>query len=632
MKHIIIGTAGHVDHGKTCLTKALTGVDTDRLKEEQKRGITIEIGFAKLVLPNGQTASIIDVPGHEKFIRNMLTGASGMDVVLLVVAADEGVMPQTREHLGILSLLGVKSGIIVVTKADMVEEEWLDAIMEETRENVEGTFLEAAPMLAVSAYTGQGLDELKAAIVELVDGATEKNRDKPMRLPVDRVFVKDGFGAVVTGTLTEGAVSVGDEVSLYPRELKARVRGVQNHDSPEERAVAGMRVALNLAGLGKTVRRGDTVAAPGSLTLTRQADVRLEMLKDAPYLVKNGSRHHLYHGTRELLCTVRLLDADSVGSGEAAFAQLRFSEDLAVKNADSFIIRFFSPTVTVGGGVILDASAKTHKRADLPAVLSGLKARASGSGRKLVLELIRSAGSVMPDERELTRSSALSPDEIRGILGALEEDGEIVKINGRYIDGGTLGSVWERAEKLLGDYHRRFPLEDGMNLNELRVKLGLGGDTTDSILNHFAANKGLRLRDGIAALPDFKPVFSPERERIRGKLEEIYMDAGLQPSGSDEVEASFGKEAGLCREVARKLRADGVLTALSPAITVHSEHYKRAESALYKMFDDNRELTLGSFRDEMGISRKYALALLEYWDGRAVTRKVGDVRVLVKRG
>ncbi|MBQ3496830.1 MAG: selenocysteine-specific translation elongation factor, partial [Oscillospiraceae bacterium] len=339
MKHIVIGTAGHVDHGKTSLTRALTGVDTDRLREEQKRGITIEIGFAELTLPNGQTASIVDVPGHEKLVGNMLAGASGMDVVLMVVAADEGVMPQTREHLGILTLLGVRRGIVVMTKCDMVEQEWLEAMCEETRGKLKETFLAEAPMVCVSSRTGEGLDALKEEIVRLVDGAEERSKNRPFRLPVDRVFTIDGFGTVVTGTLAEGEIRAGDEVMVYPYGERARVRGVQSHDRGAESVFAGMRAALNLAGLGKRgVARGCTVAKAESMTLTSRADVQITMLKDAAFPLKSGTRAHFYHDTHELLCKVRLLDADVLEAGKGGFAQLLFDEPFAAKVGDHFVL------------------------------------------------------------------------------------------------------------------------------------------------------------------------------------------------------------------------------------------------------------------------------------------------------
>lgn len=633
MKHIVIGTAGHVDHGKTCLTRALTGVDTDRLKEEQKRGITIEIGFARLTLPNGQTASIIDVPGHEKFIRNMLVGAAGMDVVLMVIAADEGFMPQTREHLGILSLLGVQNGIIVVTKADMVEEEWLEAIEEEAREDVRGTFLENAPIVAVSSYTGQGLEELKALIVKLVEGAEQRNQDRPFRLPVDRIFSVDGFGTVVTGTLLEGAMAPGDEVCVYPAEKKARVRGLQNHDQSVERVEAGMRVAVNLSGVDRAdLRRGDTLAKPGSMTLSRQMDVQLTMLKDAPYPIKNDTQLHFHHGSRELLCKCVLLGRDTLKAGETGYAQLRFQEDVAVKNGDPYVVRFFSPAVTVGGGRILNAAPARHKRSD-PKVLEGLAARASGSTDRQVVQALGEAGSNMPKRGELAKAAGLTEGDLQEVLERLLEAGRAVELGGRYISHDEVERLWEKTGKLLSDYHKAQPLQPGMNRGEFRGKLlpKASSASVDALCDYFAAHRGLRLEGPTIALPDFQVVWNTFYTGLRDQIVRGYDAQGLTTDNLDDIISSFGKKQEGARQVVQRLLYDGDLVALTPQILVSRAHYQRALDALYGLFGQGPELTLAAFRDALGISRKYALALLEYWDGTGVTRKTGDVRFLLKK-
>ncbi|NCE65026.1 selenocysteine-specific translation elongation factor [Pseudoflavonifractor sp. 524-17] len=633
MKHIIIGTAGHVDHGKTCLTWALTGVDTDRLKEEQKRGITIEIGFAQLTLPNGQTASIIDVPGHEKFIRNMLVGAAGMDVVLMVIAADEGFMPQTREHLGILSLLGVQNGIIVLTKADMVEEEWLEAIQEEARETVQGTFLQDAPMIAVSSYTGQGIQELKELIVRLVDGAQQRNQDRPFRLPVDRVFSVDGFGTVVTGTLLEGSMALGEEVCVYPAGRKARIRGLQNHDQPEERTTAGMRVAVNLSGIEKAhLKRGDTIAKPGSMVLSRQMDVQLMVLRDAPYSIKNDTRLHFHHGSRELICKCVLLGRDTLEPGETGFAQLRFQEAVAVKNGDHYVVRFFSPTVTVGGGVILNASPGRHKRAD-PQVLEGLAARASGSSEKQVTEALRQAGAGLPKRHDLAKSAGLTEAELEEALAELIEQGQVVELGGRFASHDTVDALWDKAVKFLGDYHRAQPLQPGMNRGEFRNKLlpSASPAAVDALVGYYAAHRGLRLEGPTIALPDFQVVWNSFYTGLKDQLLDQYGKAALAPDNLDDILAPFGKKQEGARQVVTRLLYDGALVALTPQILLRRDFYQKAVAGLLSLFERKPELLLAEFRDTLGVSRKYALALLEYWDSAGITRKTGDVRTLLKR-
>lgn len=633
MKHIVIGTAGHVDHGKTCLTRALTGVDTDRLKEEQKRGITIEIGFAQLTLPNGQTASIIDVPGHEKFIRNMLVGAAGMDVVLMVIAADEGFMPQTREHLGILSLLGVQNGIIVVTKADMVEPEWLEAIEEEAREDVQGTFLQDAPIIAVSSYTGQGIQELKQLVVDLVEGAEQRNQDRPFRLPVDRLFSVDGFGTVVTGTLVEGSLALGDEVCIYPGEKKARVRGLQNHDQSAQRVSAGMRVAVNLSGVDKAdLKRGDTLAKPGSMLLSQQMDVQLSMLKDAPYPIKNDSRLHFHHGSRELVCKCVLLGRDTLEAGETGFAQLRFTEPVAAKNGDHFVVRFFSPTVTVGGGVLLNVAPQRHKRND-PKILEGLAARASGSSERQVVQALRDAGVSMLKRAELAKAAGLTEGELDEPLAQLLDEGRAVDLGGRYMDHDAVEGLWDKTVQLLSAYHKAQPLQPGMNRGEFRGKLlpRAPAASVDALVDYLAQHRGLRLEGPTIALPDFQVVWNTFYTELRRQIDGIYGKAGLTTDNLDDILAGFGKKQDGARQVVQRLLYDGDLVALTPQILVCRAAYDHALQTLYGLFEGKPELTLGEARDALGVSRKYALALLEYWDSAGITRKTGDLRTLGRR-
>ena len=341
MKHVIIGTAGHVDHGKTLLVKALTGIDTDRLVEEKKRGITIELGFAHLDFDDGTQAGIVDVPGHEKFIKNMLAGAGGIDLAMLVVAADEGFMPQTVEHLGILQLLGIREGVVVITKTDMVDGEWVEMVKEDVKEQVRGTFLEGKPIYPVSAYTGEGIRELREALKALVAQVQEKSLRTPFRLPIDRVFSVDGFGTVVTGTLIEGAVTVGDDAAIMPDGLECRVRNLQVHGSDVKTAYAGQRVAMNLAGVKKTdITRGDTIAKPGSMRVSLMLDVRLQNLKNSQRTIVNGSQVHLYHGSAVRLAKVVLLEQDALQPGESAYAQLRMTEEIATRQGDRFVIRF----------------------------------------------------------------------------------------------------------------------------------------------------------------------------------------------------------------------------------------------------------------------------------------------------
>ena len=432
MKHVIIGTAGHVDHGKTVLVKALTGTDTDRLAEEKCRGITIEPGFARLDWPDGTQAGIVDVPGHEKFIKNMLAGAGCIDLAMLVIAADEGVMPQTVEHLDILSLLGVQGGLVVLTKAELVDDDWLEFVRRQALELTEGTFLEGAPILSVSAVTGQGIPELRDALYRLVQEAREKSALAPFRLPIDRVFSVDGFGTVVTGTLTEGAVRVGDAVELVPSGLQSRVRTLQVHSESVDAAYAGQRAALNLTNLQKTeVHRGDAAVRPGSVRPSRMLDVRLRCLRNAKRTVLNGSQIHLYHGTSVHLAKVVLLDRDELPPGQDCYAQLRLTEPMAVKQGDRFVIRFYSPVETIGGGKVLDPRPLRHKRHD-PVVLDNLILREQGSGSQRLLQAAEEFGVSLPDSSQLAERSGLDTGTAVSLLADLLNQGMLAEpLSGR---------------------------------------------------------------------------------------------------------------------------------------------------------------------------------------------------------
>ena len=428
MKHVIIGTAGHVDHGKTMLIKALTGIDTDRLIEEKKRGITIELGFAHIEFDDHTQAGIIDVPGHEKFIKNMLAGAGGIDLAMLVVAADEGFMPQTVEHLDILTLLGIRDGVVVITKTDMVDEEWVEIVREDIAAHVKGTFLEGKPVLPVSAYTGQGIPELKKELQQRVSRVAVRNEQIPFRLPVDRVFSKDGFGTVVTGTMIEGNLSVGDPVELMPSGQRAKVRTLQVHNHSVEQAYAGQRVAVNLAGLRRdAVVRGDTLCKPDTLRLSRMLDVRLTDLKDSHRIIENGSPVHFYHGAAAHIAKVVLLEQDTLEPGQSGFAQLRFTEPVAVKRGDRFVIRFYSPMETIGGGVILDDCPPRHKRHQ-PEVIRALTIREGGSAGAQLQQLVEEYGYALPTAQTLAQRQSMPEEEMVRALEDLVNSGDLLEI------------------------------------------------------------------------------------------------------------------------------------------------------------------------------------------------------------
>ncbi len=632
MKHVIIGTAGHVDHGKTLLVKALTGIDTDRLVEEKKRGITIELGFAHLDFDDGTQAGIVDVPGHEKFIKNMLAGAGGIDLAMLVVAADEGFMPQTVEHLGILSLLGIQDGLVVITKCDMADPEWVEMVKEDVRTHVEGTFLEGKPVFTVSAYTGQGISELRQALKELVQKAAEKNMRTPFRLPIDRVFSVDGFGTVVTGTLIEGSVSNGDMAEILPGGVQARVRNLQVHDRDVETAYAGQRVAINLAGVKKAdLGRGDVIARPGSVRTSLMLDARLQNLKNSQRTILSGSQVHLYHGSAVRLCKVVLLDRDALQPGESCYAQLRLTEEIAAKRGDRFVIRFYSPLETIGGGVVLDDLPRRHKRGD-QAVLEALAIRESGSGDDQLVQLVAEHGHSLPTLEKLAAPQNLDREELGRSLEELTSAGKVLQpLPGRYLAASVFDAIWDSCRGLLEQYHRQNPLHAGMKVAELRQKLLKNTDqaVADAILAALAREGKIKAVADRYALADFAVHLTKRQSAIREKLLQTYRKAGLEVPGLDEVIASFPPaEQGDCRQVVESLVSGGGLVMLTPQLCLHSQVYAQVCDKTRDFMVEHQELTLAEFRDLLGTSRKYALAVLEYYDKNKILKKDGDVRRL----
>lgn len=625
MKNIIIGTAGHVDHGKTALIKALTGIETDRIKEEKKRGITIELGFAYLDLPDGEKAGIIDVPGHEKFVKNMLAGAGGIDLALLVVAADEGFMPQTREHLGILSLLNISEGIIVVTKKDMVDEDWLEIVCDEVRQEVQGTFLENAQIIPVSSYTGEGIEQLRQAIFTMIDQKTQiKNLDVPFRIPVDRIFSVEGFGTVITGTLIEGTMKVGDPVTVYPSRIESRIRNLQVHSQDVQEAYAGQRVAVNLAGLKKTdLNKGDVIAVPDSMHTTMMIDIHLTVLKDCDREIRNATRLHLYHGARDILCKIVLLDRDSVGAGESCYAQLRLEEEIAVKTGDRFVLRFYSPVETIGGGVILDSNPFKHKRNDA-VVLESLKLKEGGSDREKISAALRDYSARFETLDFLQIQTGIPKEQFEQQINKLIKDKVAFRVSDNVvIHTDYLNRLKDSAVKLLESYHKENPLREGMKKDEFRNKLIKYEDISvvDKITDSLVNRKVLKYVNNCVSLADFEV----QQDNNQQEIENAFLQGGFSPESPDQIAARFPKVKNF-KQVLESLVNTGKLVRVEEKILLHADYYNKALTLAKEHVDQNGQITLAEMRDLMGASRKFAVAVLEYWDKRGITKKVGDAR------
>ena len=632
MKHVIIGTAGHVDHGKTLLIKALTGIDTDRLIEEKKRGITIELGFAHLDWPDGTQAGIVDVPGHEKFIKNMLTGAGGIDLAMLIIAADDGVMPQTIEHLDILTLLGIKDGLVVITKADTVDPEWLELMQEEIAERVKGTFLEGKPIHTVSAYTGQGIPELKEMLRQLVQQAEEKSLRIPFRLPVDRVFSVEGFGTVVTGTLIEGAINEGDLAELVPSGVQTRIRNLQVHGKNVDTAYAGQRVAINLANVKKTdIQRGDAVVKPDSVRISRMLDVRLQNLKGSGRIIRHDSQVHLFHGAAELLAKVVLFGQEELKPGESCYAQLRLTDPIATKNGDRFVIRFFSPLETIGGGIILDDQPRRHKRSD-PTIKNVLQIKESGSRDDLTIQLLREFGTKLPTAAQLMGKLQREEADIQDELDALCSRGHAVQpLPGRYVAASTVDKVWKDCEEIMLLYHKQNPLHAGIQSAELRQKLFKGMDRScaDALISILHQEGKLKKIGDRYALSDFTVTFTKRQRNIREKLLKVYTTSGIETPITDHIMEEFpSAERTDFKQVLESLISSGELVMLIPQICLHRTTYAAICEAAKAHFETNDSLTLAQLRDLLNTSRKYSQAIIEYFDKLHITRKDGDVHYL----
>jgi len=627
MRPFVIGTAGHVDHGKSTLVKALTGIDPDRLAEEKARAMTIDLGFAWLTLPGGQSVSVVDVPGHERFIKNMLAGVGGIDAALLVVAADEGPMPQTVEHLAILDLLGVERGVIVLTKTDAVEEDWLDLMREEVRELVSTTTLADAPIVAVSALTGKGLPVLLKTLEEVLASAPGTSGGSGPRLPVDRVFSVAGFGTVVTGTLSGGEIATGDELRLYPGDRQARVRGLQSHQEKVSRALPGRRTAVNLSGITtEEVKRGDVLAPPGIMTPSQRLDARLHLLPDAPVALKQNDEIDFFTGAAELPARITLLDRERLDPGESAWVQFRFRAPLAVLRNDRFIVRRPSPSETLGGGEIIDPNPPRHRRFR-PETIAALETLAAGAPDEILLQMLEQR----PIEiKELTAGVAgLASTQVNDALRELIAEGDAIVL-GR--PGGAAGatdfaiatsllkSLTEQIGAALRSYHASQPLRPGLAREEARRRLGITQPRLFDDLIATVSASGELIDDGATLrLPQFRMTLDPARRAAADQYLASIRAQPYTPPGPHEH--------GLDPETLAALEHLGEVTKVADGVYFAPEAWDGLVQGTLAFIDGNGSLTLSQFRDHFGTSRKYAQAALEYLDQLKYTRRVGDDRV-----
>lgn len=633
MQHFVLGTAGHVDHGKTSLIKALTGTDTDRLKEEKERGITIELGFASLALPCGHTLGIVDVPGHEKFIKHMVAGAAGIDLVLMVIAADEGIMPQTKEHLQICSLLGITTGLVALTKIDLVEKDWLELVRSEITDYLQDTFLAEAPIVPVSAVKETGIPELLAETDKIVSRLQEKNDDGIFRLPVDRIFTMKGFGTVVTGTLISDKIKVGEDVQILPENISTRIRGIQVHNQPTEEAFSGQRTALNLQGIDKaTLARGNVLVRPQTLRPTKRLDVFFEYLASNTRKLKNRSLVRLHTGTTEIMTRIVLLNADELSPGEKSFAQLILADEDVVVAGDHFVLRSYSPVTTIGGGRILDPLPGKHKRKNKK-ILDDLQILQSGALPEKISVLLERAGFNGINVRSLAFRLGIHVKKIREALEKLFSDRQAILLSGD--DTTALSShLYAQLEDLLlkslADYHQNNPLKEGISKEEL--KAALAGTVSAKLFNMVLASLGKRNliasdKDNVR-LASHLVQLAGEEDALRRSIASTYTQAGLTPPSLADVLNGFKDRKIKAQNIVKLMIKDGELIKINEDLCFTGEALTRLREEYKAQLVRDGQATPATFKDLTGLSRKYIIPLMEYFDTSKLTVRVGDHRIL----
>jgi selenocysteine-specific elongation factor len=633
MKHIIVGTAGHIDHGKTALVKALTGIDADRLKEEKQRGITIDIGFADLAIGDLRFG-FVDVPGHERFVKNMLAGAHGLDLVMLVVAADESIMPQTREHFDICRLLKVKSGIVALTKSDLVDPELLELARAEVEDFVAGSFLEGAPIVAVSSRTGAGLDELKAALVALAENVPAKLTSAVPRLPVDRTFTIKGFGTVVTGTLIAGQLRTSDEIEILPAGIRTRVRNLQVHGRDTDCANAGQRTAINLQGVNvDKVQRGSVLAPAGRLRVTSMIDARLDLLPTAPRPLSQRARVRFHHGTVEVMARVVVLGASNIEPGSSALVQFRLEEPIAALPGDRFIIRSYSPQITIGGGAIIDALPQKHKLRDA-AVRSRLERLEFADLKESVALFLEMSGIHGMSAADIAARTGATDEETVVTARELKASGEAVEVTSsplRLVSSATALSLAGRVVELLQEHHRREPLSLGLGREEVRERLfaGADADVFKTIIASLVDGAKVAADRDALRLAAHKPALSEAESAAKRNLESGFKEAGFQAGTLDETAGARGIPIPLARKLYNLLLAEKRVLRIGDFV-YHVEVLEELKSRVRSYKEKGSKIDVAVFKDITGgLTRKHAIPLLEYLDRERITRRIGNEREIL---
>lgn len=632
MKHVIIGTAGHVDHGKTSLIQALTGTNPDRLKEEQERGMTIDIGFASLRLPDGNTVGIVDVPGHERFLKNMLAGASGVDVVLLVIAADEGVMPQTEEHLAILRLLDVRIGVIALTKSDLVDKEWTDIVEEDVRARLKDTFLASAPIMRVSSTTGRGIDALKKALLAAVSRAEARNTALPFRLPIDRVFTRQGFGTVVTGTLVAGSLQIGDAVKVQPQGISARIRGLQMHGEKQTHVEAGSRVAVNLSGIEVAqIDRGAQLAAAESSLACMGFDAALRLLPGDYKLIKDRARVRVHIGTAEVIGRMRILDERTeLAPGSRAYVQFRAEESLAALRSDRFVVRTYSPMHTIGGGIVLDTELQRYRKND-PVHLAALEYKERGSPSDLVQTKLDTAPLGI-SRKSLYQSVNMTQAEGENALNPLIANGSVVLLPGqRIISSLHYRTALDRLTSALEEFHRRYPLRTGMQKEELGAVLGKGVDLQafGAVLAQAESEGRLATEGAKTRLANFKVTLNERQTTLLSRIEAYYTQCGIATPSMEEVSSHVQAPPDAVIALLKIGADSGRFCFVSDTVYYSKDTVDHVKEEVQQYIAQHGSIGVGELRDQLDSNRKDSMQILEYLDSIRFTVRRGDKRVLV---